>query len=63
MTEEQKKLLLELKNVAESPISWGFANVHVNAIKLALPEIERLTTENQRLQDEIDTDRRKKHND
>jgi hypothetical protein len=53
MTKKQKKLLQELKNVAESPIAWGFANVHVNAIKFALSEIERLTTENQRLQDEI----------
>jgi hypothetical protein len=53
MTKQQQQMMQHLKNVAESSIAWDFQNVNVHAIKFALSEIERLTTENRRLQDEV----------
>ena len=58
-TKKQKKLLLELKNVAEGPVAWDFATVDVDAIKLVLAEIERLTTENKDLKSQLEWERRK----
>ena len=42
MTKKQKKLLQELKNVAEGPVAWDFAHVDVDAVKFVLSEIKRL---------------------
>ena len=42
MTKKQKKLMSELRCVADGPVAWDFATVDVDAIKLALAEIERL---------------------
>jgi hypothetical protein len=55
MTKQQQQMMQKVKKVAEGPIGWGFANVHVNTIKLALSEIERLTTENQRLKNKCNS--------
>jgi hypothetical protein len=46
MTKKQKKLMLELRRIADRPVAWEFASVDVDAIKLALAEIDRLTQEN-----------------
>jgi hypothetical protein len=58
MTKQQQKMMLDLKKVAEGPIAWGFANVHVNAIKLVLSEIDRLTTENRDLKSQLEWERK-----
>ena len=54
MTKKQKKLMSELRCVAEGPVAWDFANVDVDAIKLALAEIERLTQENADLKSKLE---------
>ena len=42
MTKKQKKLMSELRCIADGPVAWDFATVDVDAIKLALAEIGRL---------------------
>lgn len=54
MTKKQKKLMSELSRIAEGPVAWDFANVDVDAIKLALAEIERLTAENADLKTKLE---------
>ena len=54
MTKKQKKLMSELRCIAEGPVAWDFANVDVDAIKLVLSEIERLTTENADLKSKLE---------
>ena len=54
MTKKQKKLMSELRRIADGPVAWDFAQVDVDAIKLALAEIERLTTENADLKSKLE---------
>ena len=59
MTKKQKKLMLELRRIAEGPVPWEFATVDVDAIKLALSEIERLRTENAEFKNQLGDERQR----
>ena len=59
MTKKQKKLMSELRCIADGPVAWDFATVDVDAIKLALAEIERLTQENADLTSKLERESNK----
>jgi hypothetical protein len=63
MTKRQQQMLQNLKKFADGSFAWGYGSVDFDAIKFVLSEIERLTTENRRMQGEVDNNRRKQHDD
>jgi hypothetical protein len=63
MTKRQQQMLQNLKQFADGSFDWCYGSVDFDAIKFVLSEIERLTTENRRMQGEVDNNRRKQHDD